>query len=68
MREAWPSPATGADLTEGLLDAGGELRLTVESDQLVVFGDGVESDRLVASWGQEVTVRVGKNRLRLVVG
>ncbi len=68
VREAWPSPATGADLTEGLLDAGGELRLTVESDQLVVFGDGVESDRLVASWGQEVTVRVGENRLRLVVG
>ncbi|MBE7700497.1 hypothetical protein H9623_09295 [Oerskovia sp. Sa1BUA8] len=68
VREAWPSPATGADLTEGLLDAGGELRLTVESDQLVVFGDGVESDRLVASWGQEVTVHVGANRLRLVVG
>ena len=68
VREAWPSPATGADLTEGLLDAGGELRLTVESDQLVVFGDGVESDRLVATWGQEVTVRVGENRLRLVVG
>lgn len=68
VREAWPSPATGADLTEGLLDAGGELRLTVESDQLVVFGDGVESDRLVATWGQEITVRVGENRLRLVVG
>ncbi|GAA1408456.1 hypothetical protein [Oerskovia paurometabola] len=68
VREAWPSPATGADLTEGMLDAGGELRLTVESDQLVVFGDGVESDRLVATWGQEVTVRVGENRLRLVVG
>lgn len=68
VREAWPSPATGADLTEGLLDAGGELRLTVESDQLVVFGDGVESDRLVATWGQEITVRVGANRLRLVVG
>ncbi|MFF2620276.1 hypothetical protein [Oerskovia jenensis] len=68
VREAWPSPATGADLTEGLLDADGELRLTVESDQLVVFGDGVESDRLVATWGQEVTVRVGENRLRLVAG
>jgi hypothetical protein len=68
VREAWPSPATGADLTEGMLDPDGELRLTVESDQLVVFGDGVESDRLVATWGQEITVRVGENRLRLVVG
>lgn len=67
VREAWPSPATGADLTEGTLGVGAELRLTVESDQLVVFGDGVESDRLVASWGQEITVRVGENRLRLVV-
>ncbi|MFF3064582.1 hypothetical protein ACFVQ3_08495 [Oerskovia sp. NPDC057915] len=68
VREAWPSPATGADLTEGLLDASGELRLTVESDQLVVFGDGVESDRLVATWGQEIAVRVGEDRLRLVIG
>jgi NAD kinase len=67
VREAWPSPITGASLTEGVLEAGETLRITVASDQLVVFGDGMESDRLTASWGQEVTVRLGERPLRLVV-
>ena len=67
VREAWPSPITGASLTEGMLEAGQTLRITVASDQLVVFGDGMESDRLTASWGQEITVRLGERPLRLVV-
>ncbi|CAM3669617.1 hypothetical protein [Nocardioides zeicaulis] len=65
VREAWPSPATGAGLTEGdLVD--GELTLTVASDRLVAFGDGVEADALTLTWGQ--TVRVGRagTVLRLV--
>ncbi|WP_265521531.1 hypothetical protein [Oerskovia flava] len=66
VREAWPSPATGTSLTAGALDDGDALTVTVATDQLVVFGDGMESDRLVASWGQEITVRVGRQRLRLV--
>ncbi|WP_314325699.1 hypothetical protein [Paenarthrobacter ilicis] len=66
VREAWPSPVTGAALTEGVLEAGEVLRITVASDQLVVFGDGMEDDRLVASWGQEITVQLGQRPLRLV--
>jgi hypothetical protein len=65
VREAWPSPATGSALTEGdLVDA--ELTLTVASDRLVAFGDGVESDALTLTWGQ--TVRIGRagTVLRLV--
>jgi NAD kinase len=65
VREAWPSPITGTSLTEGTLEAGETLRITVASDQLVVFGDGMEEDRLTASWGQEVTVRLGERPLRL---
>lgn len=65
IREAWPSPATGTSLTEGLL-ADGELRLTIESDGLVVFGDGIESDHLTVSWGQTVSVRRSARVLRLV--
>ena len=65
VREAWPSPATGTDLTEGLLDDGDELAIIAESD-LVVFGDGIESDALTVSWGQRVTVRRAKTSLRLV--
>jgi NAD kinase len=66
VREAWPSPITGTSLTEGALQAGETLRITVSSDQLVVFGDGMEDDRLTASWGQEITVQLGDQPLRLV--
>jgi NAD kinase len=67
VREAWPSPVTGASLTEGLLQSGEILRITAASDQLVVFGDGMEDDRLIASWGQEISVQLGQRPLRLVV-
>lgn len=67
VREAWPSPITGTSLTEGALAAGETLRITVSSDQLVVFGDGMEDDRLTASWGQEISVQLGDRPLRLVV-
>ncbi|WP_315914317.1 hypothetical protein [Arthrobacter sp. lap29] len=66
VREAWPSPATGASLTEGVLAAGESLRICAASDQLVIFGDGMESDRLTASWGQEITLQLGTRALRLL--
>lgn len=65
-REAWPSPVTGTSLTEGVLEAGEPLRVTVASDQLVMFGDGMEQDSLTASWGQEISVELGDRPLRLV--
>ena len=66
VREAWPSPATGTTSTEGQL-VGSDLVLTVKSDRLVAFGDGIESDSLTLTWGQ--TVRIGRadTVLRLVV-
>lgn len=66
VREAWPSPATGTQMTEGVLDARTSLCLAVESDQLVLFGDGIESDFVVASWGQRIQVHESPNKLRLV--
>lgn len=66
VREAWPSPVTGTSYTEGLVGADAELGLTVQNDRLVVFGDGIESDRLALSFGQRVSVRVSGRRLRLV--
>jgi NAD kinase len=67
VREAWPSPTTGADLTEGVLPEGQELTVRIEGESLVVFGDGIETDRLLLTWGQTVRIRAADRRLRLVV-
>lgn len=67
VREAWPSPVTGCELTEGLLAPDQELTVTAESDQLVCFGDGIEADALALTWGQRLTVGVAPTRLHLVV-
>lgn len=66
VREAWPSPATGTALTEGLLAAGQEMEVTAESDRLVLFGDGIESDTIPLTWGQSARLRLADQSLRLL--
>jgi len=66
VREAWPSPATGTAHTEGLLTGLQTLQISAESDGLVLFGDGIEADRICLSWGQSATFRVATDRLALV--
>lgn len=65
VREAWPSPSTFTNRTQGLLAAGDVLQVVAEGE-LVVFGDGLESDRLLVGWGQQISVRVADQRLTLV--
>ncbi|MFF2847981.1 hypothetical protein ACFVT5_16930 [Streptomyces sp. NPDC058001] len=67
VREAWPSPATGTSRVQGTLTRAGRLRLTVESERLVAFGDGMETDALEFTWGQTVRLGVADTRLRLLV-
>lgn len=66
VREAWPSPTTGTSLVSGELTPTERLSLTVESDRLVAFGDGMESDALTLTWGQTVRVGVSGTTLRLL--
>ncbi len=68
VREAWPSATTGTSLTAGVLGPGDHLDVVVEGDDLVVFGDGIESDHLTPSWGQQVRVDLAGRRLALVTG
>jgi hypothetical protein len=65
VREAWPSPATMTSMTEGELTAA-PLGVVVESDTLVAFGDGIESDAIPIRWGQRLEVAPARQTLRLV--
>jgi NAD kinase len=67
VREAWPSVATGATLTEGRVEEDTALTISSEmSEGGVAFGDGIEADRLEFGWGCRLEVRVAPERLRLV--
>ncbi|MGZ3102966.1 hypothetical protein [Streptomyces sp. H72] len=66
VREAWPSPTTGTRLNAGELSAGARLTVTVESERLVAFGDGMESDALELTWGQTIRLGLCSTKLRLI--
>ncbi|WP_165989902.1 hypothetical protein [Streptomyces sp. YIM 98790] len=66
VREAWASPTTGTSRVAGVLAAGELLRITIESDRLVVFGDGMETDTLQVTRGQTVRLGVADTALRLL--
>lgn len=67
VREAFPSNVTGTRVQEGTLQAGESLALVSEMDEGgVVFGDGIESDRLDFSYGSQLRVACAERVLRLV--
>lgn len=52
-------------LTDGTLTSDEHLEFVVQSDALVLFGDGIEADNLTVGWGQKLTVGAGSRTLTL---
>jgi NAD kinase len=67
VREAWPSPVTGTELTEGVLGAGESLSIASTTDRLVAFADGIETDAVELRWGRSCSIGLAEVRLSLVV-
>ncbi|MEN0062909.1 MAG: hypothetical protein AAGA48_12215 [Myxococcota bacterium] len=69
VREAWPGPRLGAELTEGLVGPSASLQITSEMDDGgVIFADGIEVDALRFGRGQAASVGCSPETLQLVVG
>jgi hypothetical protein len=67
VREAFPSRTTGCAITEGVLGRRGSLELRSEMEQGgVVFGDGIEDDRIELGWGRRLVVCRARRTLDLV--
>ncbi len=67
VREAWPSRATGTNLCQGLVDEAHPLELVSEmNNDGVIFGDGIEDDRLEFAWGMRAMIKPAAEHLRLV--
>ena len=67
VREAWPSRTTGISLCQGRVDEGHPLELTSEmNEDGVIFGDGIEDDRLEFAWGMRATISAAAEGLHLV--
>ena len=69
VREAWPSVNSGVSLTEGRIETDAALAVYSEMNEGgVVFGDGIEADRLEFGWGRKLELSVAPERLRLLIG
>ncbi len=67
VREAFPSVATGTELTDGVVGDSEALEVVSEmNDGGVVFGDGIEADHLVFDYGMRLAVAIARQRLELV--
>jgi NAD kinase len=67
VREAFPGRGFFATLIAAILHNEETAVITSEMDEAgVIFGDGIEEDRLVFPWGATVSVRVASRRLNLV--
>jgi len=68
VREAWDSPFSGVSIQQGYVEPDAPLKVTSRMQEGgVIFGDGIESDRLEFAWGQTATFKVSGKTLNLMV-
>ena len=66
VREAFPSRATGTELVAGVIGQGARLEVVSEMNHDgVIFGDGIEADRIDFHWGMRATIGLAARALRL---
>lgn len=66
VREAFPSRATGTELVSGVVSGSDRLEVISEMNHDgVIFGDGIEGDRIDFHWGMSASVGVAPRALRL---
>lgn len=66
VREAFPSRATGTELVGGVFGGDDQLIVTSEMNHDgVIFGDGIENDRIDFHWGMRAEICVADRALRL---
>ena len=67
VREAFPGSGFKTDVTCGRLGLDDHLEITSEMNiGGVLFGDGIEDDRIEFTWGSVATIALSKKLLRLV--
>lgn len=66
VREAFPSVATEVGLTAGQIREDEELVAISQMSEGVLFGDGLEDDRLAFEWGSRASLKLSDRRLELV--
>ena len=65
VREAFPAPGFGTQLTTALVDDGAVSVTSEMGEGGVIFGDGIEPDYLAFGWGRRVELRAANVPLRL---
>ncbi len=67
VRESFPSVSTGTTIQDGVIEQSDELRVVSEMNEGgVIFGDGIEDDRIQFHWGMTARIQVADVRLQLV--
>ena len=67
VREAFPAPGFGTNLTAAVLSGSAATAVSEMSTGGVIFGDGIEDDFVRFSWGRRVEITTASTALHLIV-